>query len=99
MKPRMVAALFALLPAASIYQPPAGPGGNVGQGPDSEGDNLGDNEGEPDTPMEDESDDTATAKPVAFLDSDDPDFPTVLAAPNPFNSSTVCVSAFGKPEP
>ena len=76
-------------PAASIYQPPAGPGGNVGKVPDSEGDNIGDNEGEPDTPMEDESDPAATAKSVAFLDSDDLDFSTVLAAPNPFNSSTI----------
>ena len=39
--------------------------------------------------MEDEFDDTATAKPVAFLDSDDLDFGTVFAAPNPFNSKTV----------
>ena len=74
-------------PAASIYQPPAGPGGNVGQVPDSEGDNLGDSEGEPDTPMEDESDDTVTAKPVAGGLAG-PAALHVTTAPNPFNSST-----------
>ena len=74
-------------PAASIYQPPAGPGGNLGQVPDSEGDNLGDNEGEPDTPMEDESDDTATAKPAAGGLAA-PAALHVTTAPNPFNSST-----------
>ncbi len=74
-------------PAASIYQPPAGPGGNVGKVPDSEGDNLGDNEGEPDTPMDDESDNTATAKPVAGGLAG-PAALHVTTAPNPFNSST-----------
>ena len=74
-------------PAASIYQPPAGPGGNVGKVPDSEGDNIGDNEGEPDTPMEDESDPAATAKSVAFA-FDKPDALEARPAPNPFNPST-----------
>ena len=60
--------------AASIYQPVAGPGGNRRGEPD----NIGDDEGEPDTPM---------AKPVA-AGLDRPDAPTVLAAPNPFNAGT-----------
>ena len=60
--------------AASVYQPPLGPGGNRRGEPD----NIGDDEGEPDTPM---------AKPVAVA-VDEPDAPTVLAAPNPFNAGT-----------
>ena len=60
--------------AASVYQPPLGPGGNRRGEPD----NIGDDEGEPDTPM---------AKPVA-VGLDRPDAPTVLAAPNPFNAGT-----------
>ena len=71
-------------PAASIFQRRLGPGGKAG---DAEDDNLGDNEGEPDTPMEDESDDTATAKPVAGGLAG-PVALHVTTAPNPFNSST-----------
>ena len=69
-------------PAASILQPPLGPGGNAG---DAEDDNLGDNEGEPDTPMEDES--GPSAKPVAGGLAG-PAALHVTTAPNPFNSST-----------
>ena len=71
-------------PAASIFQERLGPRGTAG---DAEDDNLGDNEGEPDTPMDDESDDTATAKPVAGGLAG-PAALHVTTAPNPFNSST-----------
>ena len=55
-------------PAASIFQPPLGAGGNAAP------DNIGDDEGEPDTPM---------SKPVALSVSQ-----PIQAGPNPFNSST-----------
>ena len=61
-------------PAASIYQAVAPPGGNRRGEPD----NIGDDEGEPDTPM---------AKPVAIA-ADEPGALAVLAAPNPFNAGT-----------
>ena len=61
-------------PAASIYQAVAGPGGNRRGEPD----NIGDDEGEPDTPM---------AKPVAIA-ADEPGALAVLAAANPFNAGT-----------
>ena len=57
--------------AASIYQPPLGPGGNVGP----EGDNTGDDEGQP----------GPSAKPVAAAAG--PDSLAVTTAPNPFNAS------------
>ena len=58
-------------PAASIYQPPLGPGGNVGP----EGDNIGDGEGQP----------GPSAKPAAAAAG--PDSLAVTTAPNPFNAS------------
>ena len=69
-------------PSASVVTSPRGPGGPAGQG-GGEPDNEGDNEGEPDTPMEDGG---PSAKPVALGDGGGE--LAVTTAPNPFNDTT-----------
>ena len=69
-------------PAASIFRPRLGPSGNAG---DAEDDNLGDNEGEPDTPMEPDPGPSAKLVAAAF---DGSEALEARPAPNPFNPST-----------
>ena len=69
-------------PSASVVTNPRGPGGASGQG--GEPDNEGDNEGEPDTPIEEDG--GPSAKPVALGDGGGE--LAVTTVPNPFNDTT-----------
>ncbi len=78
-------------PSASVTTEPQGLRGS-GE-PESELDNIGSNEGEPDTPMDDE----VAGKPVAVSTSDDGR--VVFMAPNPFNADVEISFLLLKDEP